>query len=156
MISWNLFPCLLSLSFDYCISCQLCRFRCKSGMFCIIFPTFFRSNISPDVTWIFIDWVSVRFLRRVFFPWPKKKTTSGKSAQKWVLPNSVKNIFPDSLSRKDGIYSTPINILEKSNDSYKLPSLADFSLGASSERQLFRFDTWLSFPLWWYLSLKVH
>ena len=126
MISWNLFPCLLSLSFDYCISCQLCRFRCKSGTFCIIFPTFFGTNNSPDVTWIFIGWVSAGFLRRVSFPWPKKKTTSGKRPQKWVPSNSVKNIFPDSLSRKDRIFSTPINISEKSNDSYKLPSLADF------------------------------
>ena len=33
-------------------------------------------------------------------------------------------------------------------------SLADFSLGTSSGRRFFRFDTWLSFLLWWYLSLK--
>ena len=32
--------------------------------FCIIFPTFFRTSISPDFTWIFINWVSAGF-----FPW---------------------------------------------------------------------------------------
>ena len=26
--------------------------------FCIIFPTYFRTSVSPDFTWIFIDWVS--------------------------------------------------------------------------------------------------
>ena len=33
-------------------------------------------------------------------------------------------------------------------------SLEDFRWGTSSGRQFFGFDPWLSFLLWWYLSLK--
>ena len=41
--------------------------------FCIIFPTFFRTSLSPNFTWIFTDWVSVGFFPGVFSPWPEKK-----------------------------------------------------------------------------------
>ena len=75
--------------------------------FCIIFPTFFRTSISPDFTWIFIDWVSAGFFPGVFSPWPEKKRHREKSPQKNVPPNSVKNIRPYSLSREDAIFATP-------------------------------------------------
>ena len=35
--------------------------------FCIIFPMFLRTGISPDFTWIFIDWVSVGCFSRCIF-----------------------------------------------------------------------------------------
>ena len=76
--------------------------------FCIIFPTFFRTSISPDFTWIFIDWVSAGFFPGVFSPWPEKKRHREKSPQKNVPPNSVKNIRPYSLSREDAIFATSI------------------------------------------------
>ena len=76
--------------------------------FCIISPTFFQASISPDFTWIFIDWVSAGFFPGVFSPWPEKKRHREKSPQKNVPPNSVKNIRPYSLLREDAFFANPI------------------------------------------------
>ena len=70
LISSNFFPCLLWLNFEYWL--------------CIVF-TFLRTGISPDFTWICIDWVSAGFLPDVFSPWPKKKRHREKSRQKMFL-----------------------------------------------------------------------
>ena len=123
------FPVLLWLNFEYWITCQLCWFRCKSATV-YVFPGVFSS-------------------------WSKKKERHRqKSQQKNNPQNSVKNIRPYSLSRENENFATTITHSKKSNSSYKLMSLGNFSLGASSGRQLFRFDPWFSFLLWWYLSLK--
>ena len=55
-----------------------------SGMstFCMIFTAYFRTIISPDFTWILIDWVSAWFSPGVFSLWPEKKRHRGKSPQK--------------------------------------------------------------------------
>ena len=77
--------------------------------FCTIFPTFFRTSISPDFTWIFIDWVSAGFFPGVFSAWPEKKKRPGKKPVKNVPPNSVKiSVRPYSLSREDAIFANPI------------------------------------------------
>ena len=76
--------------------------------FCIIFPTFFQTSISPDFTWIFIDRVSAGFFPGVFSPWPEKKRHREKSPQKNIPTNSVKNIRPYRLLREDSIFANPI------------------------------------------------
>ena len=76
--------------------------------FCTVSPTFFQTSISPDFTWIFIDWVSAGFFPGVFSPWPEKKDTGKKTHKKNIPPNSVKNIRPYSLSREDAIFATSI------------------------------------------------
>ena len=87
LISSNLFPCLLWLNFECWLTCQICRFSCKSATatFCIIFPTFLRTGISSDFTWIFIDWLSAGFLPGVLSPWPNKKRHRKMSRQKMFL-----------------------------------------------------------------------
>ena len=80
------------LSFGYHVNFADLGVALGLSTFCIIFPTFFRTCISPDFTWIFIDWVSAGFFPGVIFPWPEKKRDREKSPQKNVPPNSVKNI----------------------------------------------------------------
>ena len=41
--------------------------------------------MSPNFTWVFIDWVSAGFFPGVFSPWPKKKRHRKKSLQKIFL-----------------------------------------------------------------------
>ena len=92
LISSNLFPCLLWLNFECWLTCQLCRFSRKSATatFCIIFPTFLRTGISSDFTWIFIDWLSAGFLPEVLSLWRKKKRHRKKSRQKMFLQTQSK------------------------------------------------------------------
>ena len=77
--------------------------------FCIIFPTSLRTGISPEFTWVFIDWVSVGFFPGVLSPWPKKKRHREKSLQK---------MFLQPPSRENAIFATSITPSEISNDSY--------------------------------------
>ena len=65
-ISSNLFPCLLWLSFEYWITYQLCRFRCKSATVYILhnFSNVLAGCISSDFTWLSFCGV---FYRCVFF-----------------------------------------------------------------------------------------
>ena len=115
--------------------------------FCIIIPTFFRTSISPEFTWIFVDWVSAGFFSGVFSPLSEKKRLQEKSQQK-MLPESVKNIRPYSLSREDANFETQKAPSE--NPMIRINScLWQIFLGC-----FFWFDTWLSFLLWWYLYLK--
>ena len=77
------FPVFIMSIADLCVNLPLSAFY-------IIFPTFFRGGISPDFSWIFIDWVSTGFFLGGFSPWPKKKRDSEKSPQK---------IFPETQSK---------------------------------------------------------
>ena len=133
MVYSKLFLFLLWLNFEYWITCHVCLFRCKSATVYFLhnFPTFLWTGISPDFTWFFIDWVSAWFFSDVFSPWPKKK--------RYLEKSSLKNI------PLNAIFASPTSLSEKSNDSYKLVSLEDFSLGAFSGRQFVGFDSWLSF-----------
>ena len=64
--------------------------------FCIIFPTFFRTVISPEFTWSFIDWVSAVFFSRCIF---------SLAAEKKIGKKACKN-FSSKLSQKyPSIYS---------------------------------------------------
>ena len=72
LISSNLFPWL---NFEYWITCQLCRFRCKSATVYVLLHF-------SDFTWIFIDWVSASFFRCNFLLGLRKKDTRKKASKK--------------------------------------------------------------------------
>ena len=112
MIFSNLFLCVLWLSFGYHANFADLGVTLGLSTFYIIFPTFFRTSVSPDFTWIFIAWISVGFFPGVFSPWPEKKRHRKKRLQKNVPLNSVKNIRPYSLSREDAIFATSITASE--------------------------------------------
>ena len=65
--------------------------RLRLLTFCIIFPTFLRTGISPDFTWIFIDWVSAGFFPGVFLLGIRKKDSGKKLSQKSESIYSFKN-----------------------------------------------------------------
>ena len=119
------------LSIGYYVNFGLLGVTLGLSTFFIIFPTFFWTSISPDFTWILIDWVSAGFFPGGFSLGLRKKTP-------WKKPR--KKCSP-KLSQ------TPITPSE--NRMIRVNSLADFFLGASSGRKFFRFNTWHSFLLWW-------
>ena len=65
--------------------------RLRLLTFFIIFPTLLRTGISPDFTWIFIDWVSAGFFPGVFLLDLRKKDTGKKLSQKSESIYSFKN-----------------------------------------------------------------
>ena len=151
MVSSNIFPCLLLLNLDIAKHVNFADLGVSLPLstFCVVFPMFLWTGISPDFTWIFIECGFHRlfFFRCILFLAQEEKETEKKKPQKSVVSNSVKNIRPESLSRRNAIYLTLIIYSEKSNDLHKLMPLGDFSLVAFSGRSFFGFDLWLSFLL---------
>ena len=139
------------MNFEYWISYQLCRFRCKSATAYVLHNF---SNVLADwyFSWIYLTfhWLSpCGVFPGVLSLWPKKKRHREKNLQKMFLQTqskmSVHIVFQGKIQLLE-----PQKLLQKIECSYKLMSLADFSLGTSSGRKFFKFDTWLSFLLWWY------
>ena len=94
------------------------------------------SNVLVDkyFSWLYLnfDWLSFcGVFSRWIFSWPEKKDTVKKTRKK-CLPKLSQTPITPSQDRM-----------------IRVNSLADFSLGASSGRKFFRFNTWHSFLLWW-------
>ena len=79
-----------------------CRFRCKSAtaIFCIIFPTFFPTGISPFFTWIFIDWVPTGHFFVVYILLGLRKKDREKACKKCSYKLSQTHLSIYSLKRK--------------------------------------------------------
>ena len=83
-ISSNLFSCLLLFRFDYCISCQLWRFKCKTGTVYVLHNF---SNVLVDwyFSWRYLNfhWLSFWgvFSLRILH-WRKKEPHRENSPQK--------------------------------------------------------------------------
>ena len=141
-ISSNLFPCLLWLNFEYWL-------RCKSATAYVLhnFSNILAAGISPNFTWIFIDWVSAGFFCDV--------KDREKSLQNMFLQTqsemSVHILFHEKIQ-----FLQPRELLQKNHmiriNSYLTEIFPRVLLLGGNFSDL---TPWLSFLLWWCLSLKI-
>ena len=87
----------------------------------------------------------------VYFLLVRRKNDREKSLQN-VPPNSVRNVRPYTLSRENTIFATSRTPSEKSHDSYLREIFPRVLLLGGNFSDL---TPWLSFLLWWCLSLKI-
>ena len=106
---------LLWLNFDYMITCQLCRLRCKSATVYVLhnFSNVLAAGISPDFTWIFTDWVSAVVFPCVFSHWSKNKRHLEKSLQKMFLKTQSKICIHRALQGKMALFFNLDNSFRK-------------------------------------------